>query len=606
MTAKNGPDPKADAAPRRGDASAEGGRPPLFGGRGTVLVSGLGGSRRETPILGKGGAFEVGSDSFRKVCAILGDGTVCIVRAYNDAAFAEELAQLRDRYDLPPEPVKGGRRAATLDEIAEFHGHVVHAVVSSRPTAGQLRLRRVLAEAADLGASDVKLVERQNHGHVRLKAGAGEHTHGSQWQPKEVEEAVNWIYSYRDGGDGKATLVDGRPAGFSIGQSGALPGMPEGIGAFRGQIAWHGDVKRFLNLRLLPKADAASQSDLAGLGLDRDILDALAEERRTEDGLVIVAGSTGDGKSTTLVRNLGRLYEERKGQVSICTLEDPIEYVLDAPGIVQFAVDPGKTPEERNANWSAGLMVFVRIAPDVGMISEIRSAAGANEILQFVSSGHKVFTTVHAESASGVLFRLVSLGVRPEELGGPRMVSLVMRQKLVPALCRSCAEEVTGPALARVQQWLAEDPLLEERGELAGIAPLRRNREGCDACMAPYMGLTGAPLRTARDAWAGYSGRRATAEFIRVDDEYRRRLIAQDALGAQEHWLASKDKGGMGGIPLATRLRRLVASGVTDFEHVTNEPLPAPQRAIAGPKAASAPDGGEAGRDVAGRRDRDD
>ena len=605
MTANNGRDPNAASHPGSdaGESPSPGSRVSLLGARGTALVSGLGGSRSETPKLGKGGAYEVGSESFRKACAILEDGTVCIVRAYNDGELAAELAELQARYNLP---VETRRRAATLDEIAELHGNAVQAVVSSRPTPGQLRLRRVLAEAADLGASDVKLVERQNHGHVRLKAGAGEHTHGSQWQPKEVEEAVSWIYSYRDGGDGKASLVDGLPAGFSIGQSGALPGMPDGIGAFRGQIAWHSDVKRFLNLRLLPKADAASQSDLEGLGLDRDILDALAEERRTESGLVIVAGSTGDGKSTTLVRNLGRLYEERKGQVSICTLEDPIEYVLDAPGIVQFAVDPGKTPEERNANWSALLMVFVRIAPDVGMISEIRSAAGANEILQFVSSGHKVFTTVHAESANGVLFRLVSLGVRPEELGGPKMVSLVMRQKLVPALCRNCAEEVTGPAMARVQEWLGEDPYLEARGGLAGIEPLRRNRAGCDVCMAPYKRLTGAMLQTARAAWAGYSGRRATAEFIRVDDDYRKLLIAQDALGAEEHWLAPTEKGGMGGIPLSTRLRRLVASGVTDFEHVTNEALPAPQRAIAGPKASVAPDGAETGGEAAEGKDHDD
>lgn len=571
------PNPERESGPGRRPAAGRGLVPKAAA---LAARAGLGG--RETPMLGKGGAWDVGSESFRRACAILEDGTVCLVRAYNTAEVAAELAELYVRYELPEAKE---RLVVSLEEVAELHGHAADAVVTSRPTAGQLRLRRLLAEAAAMDASDIKLIEHRNHGVVRLKAGAGEHTHGAQWQAEEVEQAVHWIYCNRDGGDGKATMTEGVPAGFSIGQAGSLPGMPESIGAFRGQIAWHGDVRRFLNLRLLPKVDVSSQADLAGLGLEEDILEALAAERRSEDGLVIIAGSTGDGKSTTLVRHLGRLYEERNGNISIYTLEDPIEYVIHADGIVQFAVNPGKTPEERSANWSQALMVFVRTNPDVGMVSEIRSAADVNEILHFVSSGHKVYTTVHAESANGVLFRLVSLGVRPEELSGPKMVNLVMRQKLLPALCTGCAEPLTGPALARVEDWLAEDPLLLRAGALDGGEPLRRNRAGCDKCLARYAHLSGAPGVTARAAWGGYSGRRATAEFIRIDDDYRKLLVARDALGAEEHWLTKAQDGGMGGIPLETRLRRLVATGATDFEHVTNETLPKERPAIEGPKS---------------------
>ena len=237
------------------------------------------------------------------------------------------------------------------------------------------------------------------------------------------------------------------------------------------------------------------------------------------------------------------------------------------------------------------LMVFVRINPDVGMISEIRSAADVNEILHFVSSGHKVYTSVHASSANGVLFRLVSLGVLPSELSGPDMVNLVMNQKLVPTLCDGCAEPLFGPALARVEEWLAKDPLGDTPPR---SVPRRRNRAGCEKCLAPYARLSGAPQETAKAAWAGYQGRKATAEFIRVDNEYRRLLEKRDALGAREHWLAPKVDGGIGGIPLATRLRRLVAAGVTDFEHVTNETLPEPRRALAGPERGRPADDGPA------------
>ena len=576
-------------------AGAPAARPGNAGGRleRHGLVARLGLSRRETPALGKGGAYDIGSEAFRKVCAIMEDGTVYVVRAYNTAERAAEEAELRNRLRLPPEKE---RRAATLAEIAALHGEAAQALVSSRPTAGQKLLRRVLAAAAAMGASDVKLKEEGTHAIVRIRAGAGEHTHGAEWQAGEAREAVSWIHTSRDGGDGKASLIEGEPAGFSIGQAGRLSGMPDGIGALRGQIAWHGDVKRFMVLRLLPKVDAAAQADLAGLGLDDDILAALAEERRSEAGLVIVAGSTGDGKSTTMVRNLARLYEERGGGISICTIEDPIEYPIHGDGISQFAVKPGTTPEERRASMAEALMTFVRINPDVGMIAEIRSAWEVNEVLHFVSSGHKVYTSVHADSASGVLFRLVSLGVRPEELSAPGIVNLVMRQKLVPALCRHCAEPLTGPALARVEGWLGEDPLLAAAGLPAGIAPLRRNRAGCEECLASSARLTGAAAETAKAAWAGYSGRRATAEFIRVDDGYRKLLRARDAIGARERWLAPEAEGGMGGIPLGTRLRRLVASGTADFEQVTNEPLPEPRRALPGPGAKDATDGGEASR----------
>ncbi|MYF38123.1 MAG: hypothetical protein F4219_05045 [Gammaproteobacteria bacterium] len=595
MTAEGGNGAGPSAGPDRGngDARARGGFAGL-GPQARAALARLGFGRRETPRIGKGGAYDIGSEDFRRVCALLPDGSVRIVPAYHTGPVAAELADLRLRYDLPvtkPEP-------ARLEEIAELQGLAAEQVVSRKPSAGQIRLRRALHDAAVLGASDLKLSEHRTHGVLRLKCGAGEFTHGPQWQPKEVEQAVGWTIGQRDGGDGKASMEVGVPAGFSIGQGGMPEGMPDGIGAFRGQLAWHGNQQRFLNLRLLPKPDPATFGDVAGLGLEEDVLAALAEERRSEAGLVIMGGSTGDGKSTTLVRNLGRLYEEHDGTLSICTVEDPIEYAIARPGLEQFAVNPGKTPEERDANFATMLMVFVRINPDVGMVSEIRTAAEVRQILNFVTSGHKVYTSVHAESAVGALFRVISFGVNPKALSGPRVVNLVLRQKLVPALCKKCAEPLTGPALARVEEWLGEEAF----GDLPGpAAPLRRNRKGCDSCLAPYSAYSGAALETARRAWGGYLGRRATAEFIRVDDGYRRLLEDEDALGAEEHWLTPKAKGGLGGIPLSTRLRRLVAAGVTDFEHVTNEPLPEPLPAIT--KAVSEDEGAVAIGTGSGERD---
>ncbi|MCY4304383.1 MAG: ATPase, T2SS/T4P/T4SS family [Aestuariivita sp.] len=537
-------------------------------------------STGETPPLSKGGAFEIGSENFRKACAILDDGAVCFVRAYHTAEIAAELVNLRARYQLPEETE---RRAVSLADMAAYYGRVAESLVSHRPTSGQLRLTKALAEAASLGASDIKLVERATHGLLRIKVGAGEFTHGSEWQVQEVKEAIAWIYGHRDGGDGKATLIKGQPAPFSIGQADKLPAMPDGVAAMRGQIAWHGDLQNFLNLRLLPAADEQNYADVRGLGLEDDILDALREERRSEAGLVIIGGSTGDGKSTTLVRNLERLYEERHGQVSLYTIEDPVEYPATGDGVIQFPVKGGKTPEERRANYSQMLMTFVRTNPDIGMVSEIRSADDVNEVLHFVTSGHKIYTTVHANSANGILFRLMSLGVPPSELSGPDVVNLVMRQKLLPLLCSGCCEPVIGPARKIVDDWLIDDEIFVKQLAPTSIAPMRRHKEGCPHCLAPFAHLSGAPAETARSAWAGYAGRRATAEFIRLDDTYRALVGDHNQLGARKYWITPIKEGGMGGIPLSSRLRRLVAMGAADYELITNDTLPEALPALSGP-----------------------
>ena len=532
----------------------------------------------ETPPLSKGGAFDIGSGQFRKACAILGDGTVYLVKAYNTAEVAVELAQLRAKYDLPPEKA---RRAASLAEVEACYDLSTDARVAHSATRGQQRLQQVLTEAAALGASDIKLIVHAGHAVLRVKVGSGEFNHGEQWQVDDARAAINWIYGHRDGGDGKATLVRGEPASFSIGQAAKLPGMPDGIGAFRGQIAWHGDVTLFITLRLLPNPDTSNKGDLEGLGLEEDVLRMLLDDRKTNTGLGILGGSTGDGKSTTLQRHIDRLYMEREGAISIYTIEDPIEYPATGDGIVQFPVKPGQTPEERKANFSKMLMVFVRTNPDVGMVSEIRSASDVNEVLQFVTSGHKVYTTVHANSAPGVLFRLIALGVRPAELAGPDVVSFVMRQKLVPVLCQHCAEPLTGPAHRQVEDWLGADDLFTAQKAHKPIL-FRRHREGCQHCLAPFAKFSGAVAQTARNAWAGYAERKATAEYISLDDTYRRFVADHDQIGAQNYWLTPADDAGMGGIPIKTRLRHLVARGATDYECMTNELLPGSEPANAG------------------------
>ena len=525
-----------------------------------------------TAELNKNGIYMVGNDDFRQVAAFHEDGTVYCVKAYYSADMVAETQRLRRKYGLPPEAC---RKSISLESLDSIYGRRRQETVHEL-TAGQKRMERVIREGVDLGASDIKLVEREKFGDVRMKVGSGEFSHGPEWQTQEIREAITWVYNHRDSGDGQSTLIQGQPAGFSIGHGGRLH-LHDRLAAMRGQIAWHGDTQYFLTLRLIYREGTEDYGAIEKLGLESDVLECLAEERESDSGLVIIGGSTGDGKSTTLVRNLEKLYREREGNVSIYTMEDPIEYPALGKGIVQFAVRGGNSPEERRANFTKMLMTFVRTNPDIGMVSEVRSADDVGEILQFVVSGHKIFTTVHADSANAVLFRLISLGVNPKELSGPGVVNLVLRQKLVPVLCRGCARPLRGRALDIVKGWLREDPVngemyREMTSKEEGLL-LRRCRDGCPEC-CPDSGMGGDAEKTSQAAWAGYTGRKATAEYIKVDRKYRKLLNEYDQAGAHDHWIMPREEGGMGGIPIATRLRTLVAAGVADYEWVRNTSLP--------------------------------
>ncbi len=513
------------------------------------------GKKRLPPPTNGQGVLLVGSESFREACALTEDGVHHIVPEYNTPDLWLEMAELDSRWQLPD---FRSYAPATLAEIAAmYRSDGLGQTVDSGMTGGARRIMRVISEAAALRASDIKIYVRSSHADLRLKLGHAEHSHGSQWQVWEAVEAIAWLYDRRDFGDGASAQQLGRHQGFTIGAERRVP-LPRSVAALRGQRGFHGDGRDFMVLRLIYREESGAAGRIEDLGFSEDVLKQLAVERTSDSGLAIIGGSTGDGKSTTLVRQLERLYEERDGQVSIVTIEDPVEYPASGEGILQIPVPASSTPAQRKAAFSETLRCFVRINPDVGMVSEIRTAEDAREILQFVISGHKIFTTVHSFSANAVLFRLISLGVDPKELSEPGVVNLVMRQRLVPVLCHGCARPAEGAERDLIAKWT---------GRAFG-RPMVRSREGCSDC------LDGRTSDSARAAWGGLSRKQAVAEYIRLDDRYRSFVEARDPRGAYAYWLTSASDGGMGGRTVDDRLHEMVARGEIDFEAVTHTQLP--------------------------------
>src|SRR4051812_36215198 len=181
-------------------------------------------------------------------------------------------------------------------------------------------------------------------------------------------------------------------------------------------------------MRLLDKS--AVLLDLAEIGMDKDQLAAMEGLIHKANGIVLVTGPTGSGKTTTLYAALSII---NRPDLNIMTIEDPVEYQLQ--GISQTPVNP-----KIDLTFASGLRSFLRQDPDVIMVGEIRDRETAEIAIQASLTGHLVFSTVHTNDAAGGITRLIDMGIEPF-LVASSLVGL-LAQRLVRRPCYECARLV--------------------------------------------------------------------------------------------------------------------------------------------------------------------
>ncbi|MDA3840736.1 MAG: GspE/PulE family protein [Patescibacteria group bacterium] len=169
---------------------------------------------------------------------------------------------------------------------------------------------------------------------------------------------------------------------------------------------------------------------LVDLGFQGHALRVIEEGIKKTEGLFLVTGPTGSGKSTTLFSVLSSLNKEG---INISTLEDPVEYHL--PGANQSQVRP-----EIGYTFSSGLRSFLRQDPDIIMVGEIRDTETAELSIHAAMTGHFVLSTVHTISAVGAITRLVDIGVEPFLVG--TTLRIIVSQRLARKICENCREEI--------------------------------------------------------------------------------------------------------------------------------------------------------------------
>ncbi len=258
---------------------------------------------------------------------------------------------------------------------------------------------------------------------------------------------------------------------------------------------------------------------LEGLGLESDALSTLKLMLARPEGLMLITGPTGSGKTTTLYSVLGHKNSE---QVNIMTLEDPVEYSL--PLVRQTSI-----AQSAKLSFAEGVRSLMRQDPDIVLIGEVRDKDTAEMALRAAMTGHQVFSTLHANSALRSISRLLDLGVQPEVLAG-NLIGIVA-QRLVRTLCTECR--------------LPSDPDPVE-AKLLGLAE--------DATLFRATGCT-------QCEWTGYRGRVALIEIIRWNRELDELLASRASLGDLYRAVRAQ-----GFVDLAESALRRVRAGITTLE----------------------------------------
>ena len=261
------------------------------------------------------------------------------------------------------------------------------------------------------------------------------------------------------------------------------------------------------------------------LGLHDDSLAGLRLMMARPEGIILVTGPTGSGKSTTLYSMLSHLDTE---SVNIMTLEDPVEYPMGR-------VRQTSANEAARLSFASGVRSLLRQDPDIILIGEIRDAETAEMAFRAAMTGHQVYSTLHANSAAGAIARLVETGVSWAVMAGN--IIGIMGQRLVRRLCVQCRVRYEP---ARLERRILD---LEPDSE---TPPVYR-AAGCDRC-----------------EHQGYRGRLALLELLRFDAELDE-LVASGASTLD----ISKAAAAQGFRPLAQDGIRRVLEGLTSLDEVS-------------------------------------
>jgi general secretion pathway protein E/type IV pilus assembly protein PilB len=368
----------------------------------------------------------------------------------------------------------------------------------------------LLADAVEQGASDVHFEPEQNFLRIRYRIDGVlrqiRSLHKTYWPAMTVRLKVlaNMnIAETRAPQDGRISLtLTGRPVDFRVSS----------------QVTTHGEN---VVLRILDRQKGIVPLDM--LGLEASQLALLKKMIARPEGIILVTGPTGSGKTTTLYSVLNHINHDG---INIMTLEDPVEYPMTL--IRQTSVS-----EAAKMDFANGIRSLMRQDPDVILVGEVRDEDTAQMAFRAAMTGHQVYSTLHTNSALGALPRLADIGIVPDILAG-NIIGIVA-QRLMRKLCRHCRQPYEGNA--------SECRMLAVRPDKP---PTLYRAVGCDHC-----------------DYQGYRGRIAIMELLKMDADLDE-MVAHRASAREIHKAAI----GKGFHTLADDGVRRVLDGTTSVDEL--------------------------------------
>ncbi len=328
-------------------------------------------------------------------------------------------------------------------------------------------LERLIDEAAKLGASDIHIETYENRCRIRFRID-GALLERFDLEKEEYPSLINKIKikSNLDIAE-KRLPQDGRI--FYKDSSGKKTDLRVSV-----LPTLHGEK---IVMRLL--SNDATELDLTHLGFSDQDLAAYLSGVKKPNGMVLISGPTGSGKTTTLYATLKLL---NKTTNNILTIEDPIEYTLEGINQVQLK-------EEIGLDFPSAMRTFLRPDPDVIMVGEIRDKDTASMAIRASLTGHLVMSTIHTNSAWGIVSRLADMGVPPFLLA--ETLNTAVAQRLVRKLCTECKEETH-----------LDSSLKPKGSNLLDDLDTHYISKGCGHCH-----------------YTGYKGRAAIYEIVPIDND---------------------------------------------------------------------------------------
>ena len=277
-------------------------------------------------------------------------------------------------------------------------------------------------------------------------------------------------------------------------------------------------------IRLLDKKSVSMEIEKMGMS-GRALRSVLAGIKRP-NGMILTSGPTGSGKSTTLYALIQQIKSE---QINIVTLEDPVEYKMDGINQIQVNVDAGLT-------FASGLRSILRQDPDVVMVGEIRDSETANLAVQAALTGHLVFSTLHTNSAAGILPRLLDMGIEPFLLAST--LNVVIGQRLVRRVTEKRETYKSSDIETKNINDIVGDLLPNDKEQIVSVSE--------------DLGYPGLPLKNdeayiltkgieSKETPGGYSVRSGLYETIDVDEDIQKMIISHAT--ANEIMRLAKSKG---------------------------------------------------------------